>query len=170
MFGSLRRRPERDPELERARLAARKRRELGRAIRAAQEEKLAARGFVRTVKAEWPESGVCRHCRQPFSFRPRRRALAYCGPGCRLKGRRAVLTLSDRYVGPGGYVYRRPARGAAHTAEHVMVAQAYLQRPLEPGEHVRHLDGDRTNNDPVNLAVWRKNRRGLRPLTPATEH
>lgn len=36
---------------------------------------------------------------------------------------------------------------------HRVVAKNYLGRDLEPGEHVHHLDGDKTNNEPSNLIV-----------------
>lgn len=41
--------------------------------------------------------------------------------------------------------------GPRGTAVHVLVARAFLGEP-KPGQQVRHIDGDETNNTPGNLA------------------
>ncbi len=38
--------------------------------------------------------------------------------------------------------------------EHRAAAEAMLGRPLQPGEVVHHRDGDKLNNDPMNLEVF----------------
>ena len=40
--------------------------------------------------------------------------------------------------------------------EHVRVLELKLGRRLRPGEVVHHIDGDKTNNDPSNLAPLKR--------------
>jgi hypothetical protein len=63
-----------------------------------------------------------------------------------------------RTVTPAGYVLRRvPEHPAAdvrgYVYEHRLVMEDMLGRALQPGERVRHKDGDPGNNSPTNLLL-----------------
>lgn len=61
-------------------------------------------------------------------------------------GYRLVLAPDHPHANSGGYV-----------REHRLVMERALGRPLRRREVVHHLDGDRANNDPSNLAVYASN-------------
>ncbi len=85
----------------------------------------------------------------------------FCSRACRdrfLVAENATSWKGGRYLDPAGYVLvYRPghprARWNGHAYEHVLVAEAKAGRPLEKGEHVHHVDGNKANNDPANLLV-----------------
>lgn len=64
-----------------------------------------------------------------------------------------------RSVASNGYVLIRVGEGhpladvRGYAYEHRLIAFAKLGRPLEPGEHVHHIDGDKQNNDWSNIEV-----------------
>jgi hypothetical protein len=65
----------------------------------------------------------------------------------------------DRRVNALGYVETKVpghpnARMDGTILEHRLVMSRKLGRPLQPGENVHHIDGDRTNNAPENLELW----------------
>lgn len=51
-----------------------------------------------------------------------------------------------------GYVRMRLEDGSL-VYEHRWVMEQLKGRPLERHEHVHHIDGDKTNNSPINLEV-----------------
>lgn len=85
--------------------------------------------------------------------------------GNHVKGDKAGRWNSGRMVTSHGYVAVKvpidhphawgSSRlvGYRYAYEHHVVVMAKLGRPLLEGECVHHLDGDKQNNDPVNLTV-----------------
>jgi hypothetical protein len=56
------------------------------------------------------------------------------------------------WVGSGGYVYQR-VDGEVR-AQHQVVMEQHLGRPLWPDENVHHKNGDRADNRLSNLELW----------------
>lgn len=66
--------------------------------------------------------------------------------------------------GEYGYLIRALGRGrtSGYAPTHRIVMHQKLGRPLQPGEVVDHIDGNRLNNDPANLRVFASNSDHLR--------
>ena len=64
----------------------------------------------------------------------------------------ADLHATGLSLKPNGYVEitRGEHKGRG---QHRVIAEQMIGRPLAQGEHVHHIDGDRSNNDPANLQV-----------------
>jgi len=52
------------------------------------------------------------------------------------------------------YGYRKMIVNGHQIAEHRVVMERILGRPLESWEHVHHKNGQRGDNDPGNLELW----------------
>ena len=74
-------------------------------------------------------------------------------------GGRILMAVGGKSrVSKSGYYYvKRPEHPNAdrkgYVAEHIMVASERIGRPLRAREMVHHIDMDKHNNDPANLAV-----------------
>lgn len=92
----------------------------------------------------------CERCGKTFFVAPARakhRNPRFCSMGCKSGNYRA-----DRFLNRNGYPVVLCADGKKRI-EHRAVAEAKIGRPLRRGEHVHHINGDRTDNRPENLDV-----------------
>ena len=93
---------------------------------------------------------VCAICGEEFPrWKPKQTT---CGRICAntLIARRSAEQRGAAQRGRGeGRTYRKV--NGRH--EHRVIAEQKIGRPLEPGEVVHHIDGDKFNNDPSNLEV-----------------
>lgn len=106
-----------------------------------------------------PDPRPCIHCKTVFKPSRKRGDARYCSKRCIMihQGRggfsREAIeatrqrNYSLRGTGTKGYV----KIDGVH--EHRIVAEKMLGRPLTETEIVHHIDGDKHNNDPSNLAV-----------------
>lgn len=94
---------------------------------------------------------TCEHCSGTFTRPPRdlQRNPRFCSRKCAAEGQKRG---GNRLRTGGGYI-RIYQPGGATVAEHRLVMEERLGRPLQPEELVHHIDGVKWNNDPANLQV-----------------
>ena len=107
---------------------------------------------------------ICEECGKESNMPPsqfKRSAHHFCSKQCHMKNMNRELNptrmtpkvrekLRKSKLGTGdGHSYEKTY--GKHT--HRIVAEQMIGRPLEPGEIVHHIDGNKRNNDPSNLMV-----------------
>ena len=71
----------------------------------------------------------------------------------RMRGKPATNKRKGyRYIDKEGYVCIKI--GNTFRAEHRVIMEKILGRPLRKGELVHHIDSNRSNNKPSNLELW----------------
>lgn len=83
----------------------------------------------------------------------------FCSQKCAAKGRRQgardrAVPEGTKRVATGGYVQVKTGTTWMH--EHRLVLEQALGRKLERWERVHHRNGDRADNSPENLELWKR--------------
>ena len=115
--------------------------------RAREQRKMANRlARERESRPDAPPRSCVKCAREFHSPSP---TAAYCSPRCKAKAKESRRGSVNRE----GYVITyAPGRGPV--AEHRMVMEAIIGRPLRDFENVHHLNGIRSDNRPENLELW----------------
>jgi hypothetical protein len=79
----------------------------------------------------------------------------YCSQSCSSNGKRAKVPSGSRITGINGYVSIKLGSGRWQL-EHRQVMSKVLGRPLQKNETVHHINGQRDDNRPENLELWKK--------------
>lgn len=94
------------------------------------------------------EEKACQHCGN--NFMPQRRSAKYCGRQCSAAAHAGPAPTKGK---PERY-RRVTLPDGTRELEHRVVMEQKLGRPLVTGENVHHKNGDRFDNDPLNLELW----------------
>lgn len=108
-------------------------------------------------------SGTCHTCGKAFT-KVKNTAGSFCSREC---WDESFAPIGTKRVNDDGYVVVKIRSGAGKDRrwqlEHRHVMEQVLGRKLLPGENPHHKDGNRQNNSPENLELWRtKQPKGVR--------
>ena len=101
-----------------------------------------------------PVELICAICSKPFKVRPSRaaRGAKYCSWTCHQigEGRKGGAVIAAKMRAESKHK-TYPKLNQRHM--HRVVMEQKLGRPLQPGEIIHHIDGNKQNNHPGNLLL-----------------
>lgn len=126
------------------------------------QESMSSSNFSRHRATCEERDKYCPVCSKFFRARACNKSVIFCSHSCymiqrnrddpelsRRAAQKAGQVIAEKYRGTGTKSYIK--EGGRH--QHRVVAEEKLGRPLEEGEIVHHIDGNKFNNDPDNLQV-----------------
>lgn len=115
---------------------------------------------------------TCKTCNKEFEIKNRTieymKSRKFCNINCYWKspenkntrfkkGHKCFIEPKKEWTGNHGYRVRTKKGTRTGHLVHRIVMEEHLGRPLKKGEHIHHIDGDRTNNIISNLMLFPSN-------------